>query len=460
MKKSLLINLVVLIFLFTICVYKSLAQLSEAPPNPEPDARYKSDILLIVAHPDDETAVGSYLAKAVFDLGKKVAIIYINRGSEGGNTTGNEQADAMAAMREIEVRRAVAEFGIFNVWILNGKDTPGQDVLRSLSVWKHGDILEQVVRLVRLTRPEVILTWLPHFSIGENHGDHQASSVIAIEAFDMAGNPTVFPAQVITPRERYDINNFTEGLRPWQPKKLYFFSDASHPFTAEGPEFDISEISPSQNVAYYKLAARLHMPHLTQGDVSDIALEAQKTGDYKNFIDWMSSFKLIFGKSVVKCNPGGDVFEGITESVHPFTPVSGYVAEQHKGVTMEFGGPFLFYRDFWKAHDIGHIGKIFEPEIGISYGGYLHIPLVLRNGTSDTVSVSLTGAFPEGWQESAGSAIYTLSPGKVYPVQTFAFAPDEGVDEDQFIVWTAKMKNNVIGSLRMKVSLSEWTLPQ
>ncbi|MEW6511962.1 MAG: hypothetical protein AB1428_13505, partial [Bacteroidota bacterium] len=28
-----------------------------------PDPRMKADILLIVAHPDDETAVGSYLAK-------------------------------------------------------------------------------------------------------------------------------------------------------------------------------------------------------------------------------------------------------------------------------------------------------------------------------------------------------------------------------------------------------------
>jgi len=74
----------------------------------------------------------------------------------------------------------------------------------------------------------VILTWLPHFVAGENHGDHQASGVIATEAFDLAGDPTVFPAQIVAPRERLDIGNATEGLLPWQPKKIYYFSDASH----------------------------------------------------------------------------------------------------------------------------------------------------------------------------------------------------------------------------------------
>jgi LmbE family N-acetylglucosaminyl deacetylase len=214
---------------------KSSAQLATAPACPKPDERYKADILLILAHPDDETAVGSYLAKAIFDERKRVAILYGTRGNGGGNSVGNEQATALAAVREIECRRATAAFGIENVWFLDGRDTPGQDVLQSLQGWNHGAVLEQIVRLIRLTRPEVILTWLPHYVAGENHGDHQAAGVMATEAFDFAGNPVVFPAQVVVPRERTDINNFTEGLQPWQPKKIYYFSDASHPIAAQGP---------------------------------------------------------------------------------------------------------------------------------------------------------------------------------------------------------------------------------
>src|SRR5262245_9606334 len=155
----------------------------QAPVLFPPDERYKADILLIVAHPDDETAISSYLARAIFDQHKRVAVIYGTRGDAGGNSVGFEQAASLGAVREIEARRALASFGVMNVWFLGGPDTPGQDVLKSLETWRHGNALEQTVRLVRLTRPEVILTWLPCYVVGENHDDHQAAGVIATEAF-------------------------------------------------------------------------------------------------------------------------------------------------------------------------------------------------------------------------------------------------------------------------------------
>jgi len=68
-------------------------------------------------------------------------------------------------------------------------------VLHSLETWGHGASLEQVVRLVRLTRPEVILTWLPVYVAGENHDDHQAAGVLATEAFDLSGDPVAFAEQ-------------------------------------------------------------------------------------------------------------------------------------------------------------------------------------------------------------------------------------------------------------------------
>lgn len=42
---------------------------------PGPDERFKANILVIVAHPDDETLIAGYLARAIFDQKKKVAII-------------------------------------------------------------------------------------------------------------------------------------------------------------------------------------------------------------------------------------------------------------------------------------------------------------------------------------------------------------------------------------------------
>src|SRR5207248_10916942 len=163
--------------------------------------------------------------------------------------------------------------GISHVWFLNGPDTPSQDVLNSLETWDHGDSLGRLDRIVRLTRPSVIVTWLPACVAGENHGDHQASGVLATEAFDMAGDPTVFPEQVTPPRNRGDINNLTEGLRPWQAQKIYYVTDASHTdFLAnKGPQYSSTDKSPARGVRYSRLPAEECAYHRTQGDTRQMA---------------------------------------------------------------------------------------------------------------------------------------------------------------------------------------------
>jgi hypothetical protein len=80
-----------------------------------PDERFKADILLVVAHPDDETEVTGYLARAIFDEHKRVAVIFGTRGDGGGNAAGEEQAAALGAEREIEARQALNVLGITNI---------------------------------------------------------------------------------------------------------------------------------------------------------------------------------------------------------------------------------------------------------------------------------------------------------------------------------------------------------
>lgn len=170
-------------------------QIRLASPNPPPDERFKADILVIVAHPDDETMVAGYLARAIYDQHKRVAAIFGTPGNGGGDEVSNAQAAALGNVRMTEAREALATFGVLHVWFLGGTDTPGQNVLQSLETWDHGRALGDTVRLVRLTRPEVILTWLPVYVAGENHDDHQAAGVIATEAFDLAGDATAFPSR-------------------------------------------------------------------------------------------------------------------------------------------------------------------------------------------------------------------------------------------------------------------------
>src|SRR3981189_3545693 len=147
-------RLVLFVLVLLLASHKGGAQ--EAKPLPAAGERYKVDILLVVAHPDDEGAATPYWARAL-DEHKRLAVVFGTRGSSGANEAGAEQAAALGAIREIEARNALATLGVTNVWFLGGKDTASQNVLQSLANWDHGDSLEQLVRLVRLTRPEVIL---------------------------------------------------------------------------------------------------------------------------------------------------------------------------------------------------------------------------------------------------------------------------------------------------------------
>lgn len=373
-----------------------------------PDDRFKADILLVVAHPDDETEVAGYLARAIFDEHKRVAVIFGTRGDGGGNAAGQEQAAALGAEREIEGRRALGVLGVTSIWFLGGPDTPGQDVLRSLETWNHGAALDQVVRLVRLTRPEVILTWLPDSVAGENHGDHQAAGVIATEAFDMAADPTVFPEQLAAPRDRNNIGNLTEGLAPWQAKKIYYFSDAADTGfqSGKGPHYSTDNDSPSKKTPYYKIAAEEMSFHLTQDDTGQMAAAAVSKGDYTYF---RQPVLLILGKSLVGGSITGGIFDGITGDPIPFTPHPGYKAVQRSGISMELGGPWSFYRQFWQAHGLTLLDGLL-PEMGTNVvpGERIQIPILLHNASDADAIVTVSAGVPEGWTEVSGARPYVV----------------------------------------------------
>jgi len=444
----------------------SWAQLPKAPPNPGPDERYKADILLIVAHPDDDNVVAGYLARAIFDQHKRVAAVFCAVGDGGANWVGNEGGAALGQMRILETRRSLEFLGVTNVWFLGGHDTPGQDVLWALENWNHGRALDEVVRLVRITRPEVILTWLPAYSAGENHDDHQAASVLANEAFDMAGDPTVFSEQVSMSRDPHSIMNMTEGLHPWQPKKIYYFSDSfeafgrlfpgatdtSSPFrksflTGEGPAYSNADISPSHHVSYGHLAAEAIGFYLTQ--YGNMGPEAIAKGHLSGF---ERTVTLVFGKSVVQSSVTGDVFEGITPGAVPFVRAPGYQPQTHEGLSLELGEPWSFYQEFWKAHGIDHLAQLLPvPEVAIGFGSALHVPLIIRNATGNPEEVSVTVALPKGWTEKAGSARYSVGAQDLYPVQAVLYAPASGNREWQEIAWKAEAAGRQIGSITIRV---------
>jgi len=435
-------------------------KIREAPPNPPPDERFKTDILVIVAHPDDETEVTGYLARAIFDEHKRVAAIFGTPGNGGGNMMSNAQAASLGDTRRIEAREAMAEFGVLHVWFLCGTDTPGQDVLQSLETWNHGSALWETVRLVRLTRPEVILTWLPDYVAGENHDDHQAAGVIATEAFDLAGDPTVFPEQVSAPRNRDGIMNLTEGLLPWQPKKLYYFSDSANPdfLKGKGPEYSTLDTSPSKHETYYKLAAEEMARHLTQGDSGQLAKHALDTGDFTYF---KQPVLMAMGKSLVPGTPTGDVLEGITPGAIPYAAAHGYHPEIHTGLSVTLGGPWAFYREFWRAHNIDHLASLLPtPEVAVANDAEVHVPILIHNDTDQPVEVTLSTTLPAGWKELQGTARYPVRPHEAYPAQTVYVAPSTDKPEWQTLNWKAEAGGKPVGTITLRVLTDSPGLPQ
>jgi len=465
-----------------LCAVLTLAGTSKAQTSQAingADDRFKADILVVVAHPDDEALFTPYVARAKYDMHKRVAVIFSTRGGSGVNRFSRERGPAMANEREIEAREACARLGITNVWFLDGKDTASQNVLDSLSNWGHGANLERLVGLIRLTRPEVILTHYPGFFIGENHGDHQATGVLVTEAFDLAANPLVFPSQLAGETKHYEWT--LSNLQTWQPKKIYYGSDAddNRQFEGSGPAYSIREVSPSQNRPYWRLALDSGMAHRTQfpDDIDRVSKmtdeQLEKMMNDPNAAWWSEPLTLIFGKSGVGGKPNDDVFAHIDEM--PASPAPKEVAScghtaqrvesEQKQPRVELGGSWLYYARFYAAHGLCKLESPKIPEIGVKAGTPVVIPIVVLHDPSKVLSVKLAGNVPPGWKLTQGAGIINLpaeeSTSIPVHVETPALtAEDLKKSEPQELRLNVEADGKVVGAVRLRVLLKGSALPE
>ena len=298
---------------------------------------------------------------------------------------------------------------------------------------------------------------LPATVSGENHEDHQASGVIATEAFDLAGDATAYPEQVAMPEDRLWYGNLMEGLRPWQPKKLYYYTDATHFefMKGKGPEYSMTAISPSQRVSYARLVAKELSFHRTQyGDEPAKALASN------NLSDFQQPLPFVLAKSLVGGSVTGDIMDGVGTRPIPFARVRGYTAESLPPLSIELGQGWAFYKRFYPAHNLEVMNTLLAPELGVGSGQHFPVVLLFRNATDAPVTFHLRTQLPPGWSIDSTSAQhghpwpmtrFVAGPRDDHPVRVRLVAPVLAKSAWQTITWTADANGQQLGPVSLRV---------
>ena len=167
-------------------------------------------MLVVLAHPDDETfGMGGTLALYA-RRGVKVYLVCATRGEVGevdaAYLTG---FNSIGERRESELRCAAGLLGLADVYFMGYRDSgmPGSAdnqnplalVMAPLEI-----VAEEVAKFIRQIRPQVVLTFDPIG--GYRHPDHIHIQQATVRGFELAAKGPVF----------------ADGLPPYQAQRLYF----------------------------------------------------------------------------------------------------------------------------------------------------------------------------------------------------------------------------------------------
>ena len=170
--------------------------------------RETGSVLYVAAHPDDENnRLLPYLARG---RALRTAYLSLTRGDGGQNLIGTELGPELGVIRTQELLAARRIDGASQFFTRARDFGFSKDSADTLQRWDRQQVLSDIVRVVRIFRPDVMIT---RFSTipGGTHGHHTASAILALEAFKLAGDPHAFSEQL-------------GELKPWQPRRILWNS--------------------------------------------------------------------------------------------------------------------------------------------------------------------------------------------------------------------------------------------
>ena len=164
-------------------------------------------LMQVVAHPDDED--GGMLTLEARGHGVSTLLMTLNRGEGGQNKIGSNLSDVLGVLRAEELLASDQYYGVQERFSRVADFGFSKSPEETFQKWGgHDTALRDMVRVIRTFRPDVLVARFSGTS-RDGHGHHQASSILAKEAFRAAADPKRFPEQI------------AEGLEPWQAKKFY-----------------------------------------------------------------------------------------------------------------------------------------------------------------------------------------------------------------------------------------------
>lgn len=163
-------------------------------------------ILYVAAHPDDENT--AFLSYFNFAEHLRTGYLSFTRGDGGQNLIGDEQGNLLGVIRTQELLQARnidgAEQFFARAVDFGYSKTPEETIEK----WGKEEMLSDIVWVIRKFKPDIIVTRFPTTVIG-THGHHTASALLAVEAFNLAGDVNSFPEQL-------------KYIQPWQPKRIFW----------------------------------------------------------------------------------------------------------------------------------------------------------------------------------------------------------------------------------------------
>jgi LmbE family N-acetylglucosaminyl deacetylase len=365
-----------------------------SPAAAKPPRAVDLDVLFIGAHPDDEASgLSTYGQWNEYD-DVRAGVITITRGEGGGNAVGTEEGPALGLIREAEERRAVGRAGIRNVY-----NHDFVDFWFNLSaplteeLWDRNELLERIVRVVRYTRPEVIVTMNP----GINHGHHQLAAWLAVEAYDAAAMPSAFSGQISD-----------EGLDAWRVGRIFTTRAVGERTNGPGCARGFQPAEPT-DVVYGVWSGRWSDRHgKTWAAVERDSQREYATQGWHVFPD-------------VPTDPnqlGCDYFTLIDGRV-PFTPGNAEPTAMLEGALFRARGGLPLGTEFFLTTE----------QFRLTAGEPLRVTAHARNGGSRALrSAVVELAAPQGWSVSPAVERLGPLPPRRERLASFTVIPPEGAD--------------------------------